>query len=68
MRRKTFISLLIVCHFFCFNSSYLSNITIDDDEFIDDDEIVYSQPPQEEPAKKVEAIDEVKNKSKPIFT
>ena len=61
MRKKLFFPTIIVCLNLVLHSLQIQNITNEDDEFIDDEEIVYA-PPEEQP-KKVEAIDDVKQKS-----
>lgn len=61
MRKKIFFPTIFFCLNLVYLSSQIQNITNEDDEFIDDEEIVYSPP--EEPPKKVEAIDDVKQKS-----
>ncbi len=62
MRKKLFFPAIILCFNLVHHSFQTQNITNEDDEFIDDEEIVYA-PPEEQP-KKVEAIDDVKQKSK----
>ena len=62
--KKTLLTFLFLFLYLLSKSSCIhSNITNDDDEFIDDEEIVYHST-EETPPKKVEPIDEVKNKSK----